>query len=140
LPINLDNLELVARAQGKAVAHDDGLNVVIEQHADQRVLEARHHHGLVNEGVFVAAHVAQAEAQLVLVVGAHVVDDDDLEVGPRVQMLVLGLERLLLFVVRFSQEPYGNGSAPIGIAHQRPHDARHGVAEADEVALVQKLA
>ena len=30
--------------QRQAGAHDDGLDVVVEQHRDQRVLEARHHH------------------------------------------------------------------------------------------------
>ena len=58
-----ENVELVARAQRKAVADHARLQVEVEEDSDQRVLEARHDDDLVDELVIVAAHAVQALAQ-----------------------------------------------------------------------------
>jgi len=75
-----------------------------------------------------------------LVMGAHAVDDEHLEIGPGDEMLVLGLERFLLLVVRLALKARGHCPVPVGIAHQRAHDARDGAGQVLELALVQELA
>jgi hypothetical protein len=78
--IALQQFQPVPRFQRKAVAHDHGLHIVIEQHADQRVLQAGHDDGFIDEGVLGAAHLAQTDPQQVLLMRAQVVDEHDLEI------------------------------------------------------------
>ena len=138
--IALQQFQLVPRFQREAIAHDHGLQIMIEQHADQRVLQAGHDDGFIDEGVLGAAHLAQANPQQALLMGAQIVDEQDLEIGPGKQVVVLGLEGFFLLVLGLALNADRDGPAPVGIAHERAYDSGDRTRQRRIILPVQKLA
>ena len=93
-----EDRQIVGRFQRQAGADDDGLDVVVEKNADQRVLEARHHHRLVDEGVLGPAHGVDRGLHPALLLVGQPVDDEDLEIrlGQRAH---LGREQRFILVL-----------------------------------------
>jgi hypothetical protein len=57
-----EDAEIVAGAQREAAADDAGLEVDVEEHGDQRLVEARHHHQVIGELVVRPPHPRQVVA------------------------------------------------------------------------------
>src|SRR6201996_3050481 len=74
---------IVPGPEREASTDDAGLKVEVEEHRDQGVVVAGGHDDLVNELVVRAAQAAQLPPQHLLPLRAHLLDDQDLEVGPR---------------------------------------------------------
>ena len=114
----------VARLQRQSRAHHDGLDVVVEQDSDQRVLEARHHHRLIDEGVLGAAHPGQAGAQPALLMLAHLVNQQHLEIGPGQRARLDRQGRLVLDLLGVAVVAgKRDGAASIGAGGQRTNHA-----------------
>ncbi len=77
------DLVLVLRFQHQSGAHDDRLDVVIEQHRDQRILKAGDDNRLIMERIFRAAHPGDVGAQPAFLLLVDIIDDQHLEIGAR---------------------------------------------------------
>ncbi len=98
--IALQQIELILGLERESIADDAGLDIVVEQDGDQRVLETGNDDDLVNETVVGAAHAMQAGAKLALLSRADVIDDQNFEIRAR-WCQVLGRRRLLALTLLF---------------------------------------
>ena len=126
--------------QGHAGAHHDGLDIVVEQHRDQRILHRRHDKRFVDEGVFGPAHGVDIGFQPVFLSVGHFVHDQHLEIGlghgadfGAQQRLVVVLLPVVAVVVKRDVPP------PVRPRRQRAGDAVHAVGQFGK-AVVFELA
>ena len=77
----MQNFEMIGGAQRKAVANHHALDVVVEQHRDQRILEAGHRDDIVDELILRTAQLAQALTQVANVFMRAFIDEQHFEVG-----------------------------------------------------------
>ncbi len=122
---------MIDRAQREAVTDHDALDVVIEQHRDQRVLEARHDDDVVDEVVLRPAQFANPLAQAPRLLVAALVDEQHLEVGPLVMLLVVELFVFLGVVLDLRAQV--DRARAVGAAGQRAHDAADDPRERAEI-------
>ena len=117
---------LEPRLQRESGAHHDGLDVVVEQHRDQRVLKARHHDRLVLEGIFRPPHALHVGPQPAFLMLVHVIDDQHLEVGLGHRARLGREHRLVVLLVLFGAVLVDrNVPPPIGARGERPQCAMH---------------
>ena len=119
-------------------AHNDGLDIMVEQHRDQRVFDGFDHHGFVVERVFGAAHPADVGFQPALLLVVHIIDDQHLEIrfGQRPR---LGREhRLVVMLVVIDAVAFQrDGATAIGPCCQRPRDAVHRKGHVVKAVVIQ---
>ena len=103
------------RFQREPGADDDGLDIVVEHHRDQRVFKAGHHDGFVDERVFGPAHAGDIAAQPAFLLFIHIVDDQHFEIGFRQRPRLGRQHRLVVMLVLIQTVAFQrDGAAAIG--------------------------
>ncbi len=121
--IAMQDLQLVPRCERKTVANDNGLDVVVKQNGDQGVLEARNDHRFVDKAILGPPHVQETGLDAMLLGRRDAVDDQHLEIRPRVSLLLQAFDELFFLSLLFAMHAERNGTTTIGVAHQRPDHA-----------------
>ena len=105
-------------------AHNDGLDIVVEQHRDQRVFDGFDHHRLIVERVFGAAHPADVGFQPTFLLVIHVIDDQHLEIRLGQRPRFGGQHGLVVMFVMIDAVAFQrDGATAIGPRCQRPRYA-----------------
>ena len=130
LEIAAQGAEVVLRLEGKVEADQAGLDVGIDQHRDQGILEAAGGDHVIDEAVLGPAQVVEGLAHHLLFLGRAVVDDQQLEVGlsravggrVAATQLVQGVQGFQILCIGVGLAEV-DVATPVGLADQRPHQA-----------------
>ena len=129
------------RFQHETGADNDGLDVVVEEHRHQRILQRWHHHRFVDEGILRAAHPRHVVAQPALLMLVHIVDDQHFKIRLRHRACLgrqHGLVVMLVLVDRIALQR--NVPPSVGPGGQRPRDAPDAERQIVEIAVLELAA
>ena len=73
---------MILGVQRKSVSNNSRLDIVVEQHRYERILETRHYHNIVYKLIFRATHLAQAFANISHIFLRIFIDKQHLEIRP----------------------------------------------------------
>jgi hypothetical protein len=114
---------VVGGPASEPAAHHARLQPVVQPGGHDRVFDAGDHDDLVDERVIRAAPAAQLLAQRVLLLFGHVLDDQDLEIGPVGPRLLHRMGGAIQGLVLGAQVPRLAGAE--GVGGQRAVDPAH---------------
>ena len=121
-------------AEGNAVSHHTGLDVVVEEQCDERVLHGAHDDRIVREGIVPVPTIAQFLLQCLLLHMVDLVHEEHLEIVLAGFLLILEL-----FLRATHQLILAHGITAEGAAHEVAHHVVHRMVHGAIFLGVQQL-